>query len=272
MIELSWFWLRHQPDTALAAGFIRGSAPRRDGSADRHRRAGPQTPRRLVALCHSRRRSRSRRVQGGMTIDDLTPFQRSQTRRLRRIRAGGDRGSTPRAETRRQKGWSRQPEPDTLEHEGLWSEPTSSTGCEVMRSSELHGKDGLTLRTKRQGGCTNAEMIELDSIHPMWGGLKKRHPPLGTSLEAAAWGAREADGAPNFMLCRRQRPAHRPQTYGPGKLMTDEAPPTCSRVLVKVRSSRPTVATQRRPETSPRKPGRVGQHQTNAQPGERPIF
>ena len=25
------------------------------------------------------------------------------------------------------------------------------------------------------------------------GGLKKRRPPLGTSLEAAAWGAREAD-------------------------------------------------------------------------------
>ena len=25
------------------------------------------------------------------------------------------------------------------------------------------------------------------------GGLKKRHPPLGTSLEPAAWGAREAD-------------------------------------------------------------------------------
>ena len=31
-------------------------------------------------------------------------------------------------------------EPDALEHEGLWSEPTSSTGCEVMRSPGLHGK------------------------------------------------------------------------------------------------------------------------------------
>ena len=147
MIELAWFWLRHQPDTALSRWFHTrvGAAKGRD-PPDRHRRAGPQTPRRLVALCHPRRRSRGRRVQGGMTIDDLTPFQRSRTRRLRRIRAGGDRGSTPWAETRRQKGWSRQPEPDTLEHEGLWSEPTSSTGCEVMRSSGLHGKDGLTLR------------------------------------------------------------------------------------------------------------------------------
>ena len=34
---------------------------------DRHRGAGPQTPRRLVALRHPRRRSRGRRVQGGMT-------------------------------------------------------------------------------------------------------------------------------------------------------------------------------------------------------------
>ena|SRR5271166_3919905 len=28
----------------------------------------------------------------------------------------------------------------------LWAEPTSSTGCEAMRSSGLHGKDELTLR------------------------------------------------------------------------------------------------------------------------------
>ena len=63
--------------------------------------------------------------------------------------AGSGRAVTdgsPLAEIRREKGWSRQPEPDALEHEGLWSEPTSSTGCEVMRSSGLHGKDGLTLR------------------------------------------------------------------------------------------------------------------------------
>ncbi len=66
--------------------------------------AGPQTARRLVALCHPRRRSRGRGVQGGLTrwlnptptlqrwLNDSTPFQRSRTRRLRRIWAGGDRG------------------------------------------------------------------------------------------------------------------------------------------------------------------------------------
>lgn len=45
-----------------------------------------------------------------------------------------------------EKDGPRQPEPDALKHEGLWCEPTSSTGCEVMRSSGPHGKDGLTLR------------------------------------------------------------------------------------------------------------------------------
>ena len=73
----------------------------------------------------------------------------------------------PRAETRREKGWSRQPEPDALEHEGLWSEPTSSTGCEVMRSSGLHGKDGLTLRIQPPRRMHNAQMIELDWKRPM---------------------------------------------------------------------------------------------------------
>ena len=73
----------------------------------------------------------------------------------------------PRAETRREKGWSRQPEPDALEHEGLWSEPTSSTGCEVMRSSGLHGKDGLTLRIQTPRSKRNAEMIQLDRKYPM---------------------------------------------------------------------------------------------------------
>ena len=45
-----------------------------------------------------------------------------------------------------------------IEHEGLWSEPTSSTGCEVMRSSGLPGKDGLTLRIqtpKEHAQCRN---------------------------------------------------------------------------------------------------------------------
>ena len=68
MIELAWFWLRHQPDSALSR-WVSGAGRRREGTdpPDRHRRAGPQTPRRLVALCHPRRRSRRRRVQGGMT-------------------------------------------------------------------------------------------------------------------------------------------------------------------------------------------------------------
>ena len=70
---------------------VSGASRRREGTdpRDRHRRAGPQTPRRFVALCHPRRRSRGRRVQGGMTrwlnpaptrqrwLHDLTPFQRS---------------------------------------------------------------------------------------------------------------------------------------------------------------------------------------------------
>src|SRR5258708_27674982 len=62
------------------------------------------------------------------------------------------------AETRRLTGWSRQPEPDALEDEGLWSEPISSTGCEVMRPSRLHAKDGLTLRIPNAKGdaqCQN---------------------------------------------------------------------------------------------------------------------
>ena len=71
MIELAWFWLRHQPDSALSRWFRR-----REGTdpPDRHRRAGPQTARRLVALCHSGRRSRGRRVQGGLT-DGSGPLQ-----------------------------------------------------------------------------------------------------------------------------------------------------------------------------------------------------
>jgi hypothetical protein len=84
--------------------------------------------------------------------------------------AGSGRAVTaidPRAETRREKGWSRQPEPDALDHEGLWSEPISSTGCEVMRSLGLHGKDGLTLRIQTPRSMHNAEMNKLDWKHPM---------------------------------------------------------------------------------------------------------
>ena len=48
---------------------VSGAGRRREGTdpPHRHRRAGPQTPRSFVALCHPRRRSRGRRVQGGMT-------------------------------------------------------------------------------------------------------------------------------------------------------------------------------------------------------------
>jgi transposase len=47
---------------------VSGAGRHREGTdpPDRHRRAGPQTARRLVALCDPRRRSRRRRVQGGM--------------------------------------------------------------------------------------------------------------------------------------------------------------------------------------------------------------
>ena len=68
MIELAWFWLRHQPDSALSRWFqARVGAGKGRVPPHRHRGAGPQTPRRLVALCHTRRRSRRRRVQDGMT-------------------------------------------------------------------------------------------------------------------------------------------------------------------------------------------------------------
>ena len=68
MIELAWFWLRHQPDSALSRWFqARVGAAKGRIPPDRHRGAGPQTARRLVALCHPRRRSRRRRVQDGMT-------------------------------------------------------------------------------------------------------------------------------------------------------------------------------------------------------------
>ena len=48
---------------------VSGAGRRREGTnpPDRHRGAGPQTARRLVALCHPRRRSRRRGSQGGMT-------------------------------------------------------------------------------------------------------------------------------------------------------------------------------------------------------------
>jgi hypothetical protein len=38
--------------------------------------------------------------------------------------------------------------------------PPSSTGCEVMRPSRLHAKDGLTLRIQTQKEMRNAKMNE----------------------------------------------------------------------------------------------------------------
>ena len=68
MIELAWFWLRHQPEVGLEP-LVSRARRRCEGTnpPDRHRRAGPQTARRLVALRHPRRRSRGRRVQGRIT-------------------------------------------------------------------------------------------------------------------------------------------------------------------------------------------------------------
>ncbi len=68
MIELAWSWLRHQPELGVEP-LVSRPGRRREGAGppDRHRRAGPQTARRLVALCHPGRRSRRRGVQGGLT-------------------------------------------------------------------------------------------------------------------------------------------------------------------------------------------------------------
>ena len=43
--------------------------------------------------------------------------------------------------------------------------PTSSTGCEVMRPSRLHAKDGLTLRIQTPKEMRNAKMNERGKDH-----------------------------------------------------------------------------------------------------------
>ncbi len=66
MIELAWFWLRHQPDSALSRWF----QARAGAAKGRIRRiaivalAGKLLVA-FMALCHPRRGSRRRRVQGG---------------------------------------------------------------------------------------------------------------------------------------------------------------------------------------------------------------
>ncbi len=67
----------------------------------------------------------------------------------------------------REKGWSRHPEPDALEHQGLCSELDRSTRCEVMRSPGPHGKDGLTLWIQAAKRKRYAEIKGLDLKHPM---------------------------------------------------------------------------------------------------------
>ena len=75
MIELAWFWLRHQPNSALSRWFQGVGA----GKGQIRRIAIVALARKLlvafVALCHPRRRSRGRRAQGGM-IRWLNPLQR----------------------------------------------------------------------------------------------------------------------------------------------------------------------------------------------------
>src|SRR5260370_23604116 len=71
------------------------------------------------------------------------------------------------AETRRLTGWSRQPEPDALEDEGLWSDPISSTGCEVMRPSRLHGeRRAHASDPNAKGECAMPKLIQLDGKSP----------------------------------------------------------------------------------------------------------
>ena len=79
MIELAWFWLRHQPNSALSRWFRAGTAPRKDGSAGSPSWRWPaETARRLVALCHPGRRLRGRGAQGGLTpwLDPTPTLQR----------------------------------------------------------------------------------------------------------------------------------------------------------------------------------------------------
>ena len=72
MIELAWLWLRQPAGLGVEPLVSRpGRGRKGTGSPDRHRGAGPQTARRPVALRHPRRRSRGRRVQGGLTDGSL---------------------------------------------------------------------------------------------------------------------------------------------------------------------------------------------------------
>ncbi|MCU4161837.1 transposase [Acidiphilium sp. AL] len=45
--------------------------------------------------------------------------------------------------------------------------PRSSTGCEVMRPSRLHGKDGLTLRIRPLRRMLEEQINHLDQRNPM---------------------------------------------------------------------------------------------------------
>ena len=97
------------------------------------------------------------------------------------------------------------------------------------------------------------------------GGLKKRRPPLGTSLEPAAWGASrgglttkihalvDANGLP-ILLKRTPGQAHDGQSVAD---MLDGL--SQGQIL----HGRPGLR-QRRPKSAPRQLRRMGQHQTHA--------
>ena len=74
---------------------------------------------------------------------------------------------------------------------------------DLLQSLRPLGEDrrlGSDIRGDLKAYDGDLQMIDSSSIrvhqhgaNGKKGGLKKRHPPLGTSLEPAAWGAREAD-------------------------------------------------------------------------------
>ena len=89
MIELAWFWLRHQPDSALSRWFQARVGAARDGSAGSPSSRWPANSWSLCGAMSPKASFPRAPVQGGMTrwlnpaptrqrwLHDLTPFQRS---------------------------------------------------------------------------------------------------------------------------------------------------------------------------------------------------
>ena len=72
MIELAWFWLRHQPDSALSRWFTRASAL--EGTNGRIAIVA-LARKLLVALCATSPKRRSRvAFKAASPVDDLTPL------------------------------------------------------------------------------------------------------------------------------------------------------------------------------------------------------